>query len=53
MTKGEPVLLRDEDEWLAFREETWRDYLDFAPLAKEALVDLLELVPRRSDPPLA
>lgn len=41
VTKGEPVCLRDEEEWFAFREQTWRDYLDFAPLAKEALLDLL------------
>ena len=30
-----------EEAWFTFRERTWRDYLDFVPLAKEALLDLL------------
>lgn len=45
VTKGEPVFLRDEEAWFAFREQTWRDYFDFAPLAKEALLDLLNPAP--------
>jgi predicted nucleotidyltransferase len=40
-TKGEPILVRDEDEWCDFRERLWRDHWDFAPLAREALLDLL------------
>lgn len=40
-TGGEPVLLRDPEEWFEFRERTWREYLDFAPHAKTALLDLL------------
>ena len=40
-TRGDPVFLRDEEAWFTFRERTWRDYLDFVPLAKEALLDLL------------
>lgn len=40
-TNGELIFSRDAEEWLAFRERTWRDYLDFAPIAKEALRDLL------------
>ncbi len=40
-TGGEPVLLWDPDEWFEFRERTWRAYLDFAPHAKAALLDLL------------
>jgi predicted nucleotidyltransferase len=40
-TDGEAVFLRDEEEWFAFREQTWREYLDYAPVAKEALLDLL------------
>ncbi len=51
VTRGELILLRDEDEWFAFREQTWRDYLDFAPLAREALIDLLELVPHAEASP--
>ncbi len=43
--EGEPILVRDENEWFGFRERIWRDYWDFAPLAKEALLDLLGLVP--------
>jgi hypothetical protein len=49
VAKGEPVLVRDEDEWFAFRERTWRDYLDFAPLAREALADLLDPAPGRRE----
>lgn len=40
-TQGEPILVRDEDEWCDYRERLWRDYWDFAPLAREALWDLL------------
>ena len=47
VTHGEPILVRDEDAWFAFRERTWRAYLDFAPLAREVLVDLLAPVPPR------
>ncbi len=50
-TEGEPILVRDEDEWFGFRERIWRDYWDFAPLAKEALLDLLGLVPLRTGSP--
>lgn len=40
-TRGVPLLTRDEEEWHAFRERTWRAYFDFAPHAREALLDLL------------
>jgi predicted nucleotidyltransferase len=39
--QGEPILVRDENEWCDCRERLWRDYWDFAPLAREALLDLL------------
>ena len=40
-TGGIPLLVRDEEEWFSFRERTWRDYFDFAPLADAMLADLL------------
>ena len=40
-TGGIPLLVRDEEEWTSFREQTWRDYFDFAPLANAMLADLL------------
>lgn len=41
-TRGVPLLIRDEEEWHAFRERTWRAYFDFAPHVREGLLDLLE-----------
>ncbi len=38
---GIPLLVRDPDAWHTFREETWRDYWDFQPLADAMLRDLL------------
>jgi hypothetical protein len=35
------VLPGDPEEWHDFREHTWRAYLDFAPHADAALLDLL------------
>ena len=35
------VWSRDPVLWYNFREETWLRYLDFAPLAREMLLDLL------------
>lgn len=40
-TGGISLLVRDEEEWFSFREQTWRDYFDFAPLANAMLADLL------------
>lgn len=45
VTSGEPVQLRDPGAWFEFRARTWRDYLDFAPLARAALFDLLGAAP--------
>ena len=32
---------KDPTHWYDFREETWKEYLDFAPLARRMLMDLL------------
>ena len=40
-TGGVPLLVRDEEQWFSFREQTWQDYFDFAPLARAVLLDLL------------
>ena len=40
-SSGTPLLLRDLKAWYTFREETWRDYWDFMPLARAMLRDLL------------
>lgn len=47
VTRGEPIHVRDEEAWFAFRERTWREYWDFAPLARQVLEDLLAPVPPR------
>ena len=39
------VFARDEESWYQFREETWMHYLDFAPLSKQMLFDLLGASP--------
>ena len=36
---------RDKEVWYNFREETWIQYLDFAPLARQMLLDLLGASP--------
>jgi predicted nucleotidyltransferase len=38
---GTLVFARDADLWYQFRERTWIEYLDFAPLSKQMLFDLL------------
>jgi predicted nucleotidyltransferase len=38
---GTLVFARDADLWYQFRERTWIGYLDFAPLSKQMLFDLL------------
>jgi predicted nucleotidyltransferase len=40
-TRGTAIFVRDAGALADFREATWRDYLDFAPLREEALRDLL------------
>ena len=39
---GRLLLARDESAWYDFRERTWIEYLDFAPLARQILRDLLD-----------
>ncbi len=36
------LIAKDEVLWYDFREETWQKYLDFAPLARGMLFDLLD-----------
>jgi hypothetical protein len=38
--------VRDREAWATFRERTWNEYLDFAPLREEALRDLVPHVRR-------
>ena len=40
VTRGEALLVRDREAYATFRERTWNEYLDFAPLREEALRDL-------------
>jgi predicted nucleotidyltransferase len=40
VTRGEELLVRDREAQCLFRERTWNEYLDFAPLREEALRDL-------------
>jgi hypothetical protein len=39
------LFARDDEVWYNFREETWIQYLDFAPLARQMLLDLLGASP--------
>ncbi|MFQ6052335.1 MAG: nucleotidyltransferase domain-containing protein [Candidatus Hydrothermarchaeota archaeon] len=41
ITKGEVILSRDEERRFNFIEWVWRDYLDFKPLEKQILMDML------------
>ncbi|MFQ6052098.1 MAG: nucleotidyltransferase domain-containing protein [Candidatus Hydrothermarchaeota archaeon] len=41
ITKGEVILSRDEERRFNFIEEVWRDYLDFKPLEKQILMDMM------------
>jgi predicted nucleotidyltransferase len=36
------LVAKDEVLWYNFREQTWKEYLDFAPLVREMLFDLLD-----------
>jgi predicted nucleotidyltransferase len=38
---GTLIFARDADLWYQFRERTWIQYLDFAPLSRQMLLDLL------------
>ena len=40
VTRGDALLVRDREAYATFRERTWNEYLDFAPLREEALRDL-------------
>ena len=40
VTRGEELYVRDRQAQAMFREQTWNEYLDFAPLREEALRDL-------------
>lgn len=42
VTKGVLLLSRNEEEVYDFIEKTWREYLDFQPLAKQVLKDLID-----------
>jgi len=46
VTLGEELFVRDREAWATFRERTWNEYLDFAPLREEALRDLARHVRR-------
>lgn len=46
VTLGEALFVRDREAWAMFRERTWNEYLDFAPLREEALRDLARHVQR-------
>jgi uncharacterized protein len=49
VTRGEALVVRDPEALARFRESSWNDYLDFAPLREEALRDLARSVRRRRD----
>ncbi len=36
------LMTKDHQQWYTFREETWNEYLDFAPIARQSLHDLLD-----------
>lgn len=38
---GTLIFAREADLWFQFRERTWVEYLDFAPLSRQMLTDLL------------
>ncbi len=44
VTRGEELFVLDREAWSMFRERTWNEYLDFAPLREEALRDLARQV---------
>ena len=46
VTLGEELFVRDREAWAMFRERTWNEYLDFAPLREEALRDLARHIRR-------
>jgi len=37
---GRLLTADDPENWFSFRERTWLTYLDFAPVARQALLDL-------------
>ena len=39
------LFARDDEVWYNFREETWMQYLDFVPLARQMRFDLLGASP--------
>jgi hypothetical protein len=41
VTKGEVIFSRDEEARFTFLEETWHRYLDFAPLEKQFIEEML------------
>lgn len=41
VTRGLLLVSRDDEETYDFMEKTWRNYLDFQPLARQILYDLL------------
>ena len=42
ITKGELLFSRDEEIRTDFIEKTWHHYLDFRPIEKEILMDMME-----------
>lgn len=39
--KGIPLVVNDEEAYFAFREQTWDNYLDFEPVARAYLREML------------
>ena len=42
-TGGQLLFARDNTLWFDSREQTWQEYLDFAPLARQILFDPLDV----------
>ena len=36
------LMATDHQQWYTFREETWNEYLDYDPIARQSLHDLLD-----------
>jgi predicted nucleotidyltransferase len=40
VTQGQVLFCRNESRWNEFRERTWKEYLDFAPVAQRYIEEL-------------
>ncbi|MCA9970453.1 MAG: hypothetical protein KC425_09575 [Anaerolineales bacterium] len=47
VSRGEPLLVRDDEAWFAFLERTWDMYLDFEPVAMQYLKEMAGSVGER------